>query len=68
MTPTDQQGQEHSKMSPSHCPGTNHQASGSTSTQISNATSANFFAMPGSPQGPRPRLPIRDSTPLMPNA
>ena len=51
-TPTNQQGQ-HFQTNPGNSAGTNHQASGSTNTQTSNATGANIFAMPGSPQGGR---------------
>ena len=50
-TPTNQQGQKHSQTNPGNFVGSNHQASGLTNTQNSSATGANFFAMPGSPQG-----------------
>ena len=52
-TRTNQQGQQHSQRNPGNSVGSNHQASGLTNTQNSTATGANFFAMPGSPQGGR---------------
>ena len=52
-TPTNQQGQQHFQTNPGNSAETGHQASGSTNTQTSNATGANLFAMPGSPQGRR---------------
>ena len=52
-TPTNQNGQQHSQTNPGKSVGSNHQASGLLNTQNSTATGANFFAMPGSPQGGR---------------
>ena len=45
-----QKGQQHSQINSVNSLGINHQASGSTNTQASSATGANFFVMPGSPQ------------------
>ena len=57
-TSTNKQGQQHYQTTPGNSAGTNHQASGSTNTQNSNATGAQFFAMLGSPQGGRGFLSV----------